>query len=160
MTLRFGQERVDEVIGDIQPLTRKHYLEIAHYPDIELDPDYPRYRAMEAAGVLRIYTARKDGRLVGYAIFALCPALHYKGSLQATCDILFIDPEQRRGLGIGGALLSHCDLQLAREGAQVVYQRTKAAHNFSNLLEAKGYTLVDLVHARRLDHGGIVRRRR
>jgi hypothetical protein len=34
-----------------------------------------------------------------------------------------------------------------------VFQRTKAKHNFGNLLEALGYELVDLVYARRLDRG-------
>lgn len=158
--MRFDRETVDNVIGDIQPLLRKHWREIAHYPDIELDPDYPRYLAMEAAGVLRIYTARSSGRLVGYGIFSICPALHYKQSVQAVCDILFIDPEHRRGLGIAGALLSHCDSQLAAEGVQVVFQRTKARHSFGNLLEALGYELVDLVHARRLDRGSNLRTRR
>lgn len=160
MTLKFARETVDDVIGDIQPLLRKHWREIAHYPDIELDPDYPRYLAMEAAGVLRIFTARTSGRLAAYAIFGLSPALHYKGSLQATCDILFVDPELRRGLGVAGLFLAHCDSQLAAEGAQVVFQRTKARHNFGNLLEALGYELVDLVHARRLDRGSLIRTRR
>ena len=160
MSLRFARETVGQVIEEIKPLIAKHYREIAHYQDIALDPDYARYRAMEALGVLRIFTVRVDGRLAGYAIFAVCPALHYKTSLQATCDILFIDPAQRHGLGIASSLLSHCDLQLGNEGVQVVYQRTKAAHDFSNLLAAKGYTLVDHVHAKRLDHGSDVRTRR
>jgi hypothetical protein len=65
--------------------------------------------------------------------------------------VLFIDPTHRRGLGIGRALLAHCDAELTKEGVQVVYHRCKAAHDFGNLLEALGYELVDRTFARRLD---------
>jgi hypothetical protein len=151
--VKFSREQVDDVIGDIQSLLVKHWQEIAHYTDIPLEPDFPRYKAMEKAGVLRIFTARSVGELVGYAIFVVAPALHYRSSIQATADVMFVDPDHRRGLGAGAALVRHCDAELAKEGVQVAFHRCKAKHDFGNLLGALGYELVDLVHARRLDRG-------
>lgn len=151
--MKFARETVDEVIGEIQSLLVKHWREVAHFDDIPLEPDFPRYRAMESAGALRIFTARSTGELVGYCIFAVASALHYRSSLQAVCDVMFIDPTHRRGLGVGAALVRHCDSELTKEGIQVVYHRCKAAHDFGNLLEALGYGLVDRTFARRLDRG-------
>lgn len=151
--MKFARETMEEVVGEIQPLLLKHWQEIAHYQDIALDPDYGRYAAMERSGVLRIFTARDSGTLVGYGIFCVAPGLHYRQSKQAVCDILFVDPEHRRGLGVASALLRHCESALNLEEVQVVYHRTKAAHDFGNLLERLGYELVDRTFARRLDRG-------
>ncbi len=133
----------------MKPLLEKHYKEIAHYSDIELDPDYDAYVKMESMGAVRVFTARDDaGILVGYAIFFVRYNIHYKKSLQAHQDILFVDPARR---GIGAKLIQWSDEQLRAEGVQAVYHHVKSAHNFGPLLERIGYQLVDLIYARRLD---------
>lgn len=150
MATTFQREKFDQCIAEAMPLLVEHYDEIAHYPDIELDPAMEEYRALEAIGNLRIFTARQDGNLIGYAVFFVRRNLHYRKSVQASQDILFVR-KVNRAATIGWRLIEFCDEQLKSEGVQAVYQHVKRAHNFGPLLEKMGYELVDLIYARRLD---------
>jgi hypothetical protein len=149
MPYQFNQEKMSDILTEVKPLLFLHYKEIAHYQDIPLEPDWEAYQKLEELGVMRIYTARNDThQLVGYALFFLKANLHYKSSLQAAQDILFIHPEHR---GFGAKFLLWCDQQLKADGVQAVYHHVKKEHNFGPLLEKFGYELVDLIYARRLD---------
>lgn len=145
----FQQERSQDLWSEIQPLLVEHWREIAHYQDILLDPDVESYNYADSRGLLRCYTVRNGGRLIGYAIFKI-GSLHYKGSKQAFQDVLFVLPEYRNK-GTGFRLIRFCDRELKKEGMQVVYQHVKKAHNFGPLLVRLGYELVDLIYAKRLD---------
>ena len=134
----------------VEALLERHWREIAHYQDIELNVDWSVYEQAEALGKLRIFTARVDDELVGYAVFFVNHNPHYKDSLQAVQDILFLAPEHRKGR-IGFGLLAFADMQLAGEGVQATYHHSKAAHNIGPLLERMGYELVDVIYAKRLD---------
>ncbi len=145
----FGIESFAEVREEIKPLLAAHWKEVAHYPDIELDVDWTRYAMLADAGLLRIFTVRsEDRKLVGYAIFMVQTNMHYKQSLQALQDVLFISPEHR---GFGKKFIEWCDHCLRSEGVQAVYHHVKKEHNFGPMLERIGYELVDLIYGRRLD---------
>lgn len=150
--IRMQRETLDDRLwAEAMPLLLQHWREIAHYPDIILNPDREAYARCEDAGMLRCFTARDDGRLVGYAVFFVRPSLHYADSIQASQDVLYVDPASRGGLGF--RFVRWCDEQLARTAVQAVYHHVKAAHNFGPLLERQGYELVDLIYAKRLDKG-------
>lgn len=138
----------DEVIEQIKPLLQAHFDEVEHYKDIPLDPNYAAYKALDEAGVVRLFTVRKGLELVGYSIMFVMPAYHYKGSLQATHDSLFILKGHR---GCGEKFIQFCDSELQSEGVQVVYQSLKLTHNFGHMLERIGYQHVDNVYYRRLN---------
>lgn len=140
----------EKLVRKIGPLFEKHWREVAHYQDIQLDPDWGRYFDSQKKGILKTFTARKreDDEIVGYAFFVVAHNLHYRKSLQAVQDIIFIDPEHR---GFGKRFISWCDEQLKSSGVQAVYHHVKKAHNFGPLLERDGYELVDLIYAKRLD---------
>lgn len=131
------------------PLMASHWQEIAHFKDIPLDPEFDAYYEMEKLGGLRLYTFRKDRALRGYAIFFVRYNAHYKTSLQAQQDVLYLDPKERGFNAI--KFLKYCDAELKAEGVQAVYHHVKAAHNFGLILQRQGYELVDLVYAKRLD---------
>src|SRR5699024_275904 len=96
MSLYYRAEPVARVWGELLPLLEAHYHEVAHYQDIPLCPDRERYEAVEANGMLRLYTARDDaGALVGYAVFFVQTNAHYATSLQAVQDVLFVHPDYR-----------------------------------------------------------------
>ena len=145
----FKQEKAQECFDEALPLLKEHWEEIAHFKDIPLEPDYEFYAAAENAGILRTYTARnEEGILVGYAVYVVRNNIHYKSSIQALQDILFISKSYR---GMGGRFILWCDEQLKADGVQAVYHHVKTAHNFGRLLERLGYNLVDLIYCRRLD---------
>lgn len=141
----------DELWKEAMPLLVNHWREIAHYQDIMLDPDIEVYRRMFETGMLRVFTARHEGnhKLHGYAVFFVRPNPHYRGSIQAVQDVLYIDPESRGSTGY--RFIKWCDDKLAAERVQAVYHHVKTAHNFGKMLERIGYEQVDLIYARRLD---------
>ena len=144
----YAREPYAAVIDEIKPLLHEHWQEIATYQDIPLDPDYPAYEMAEQHGRLRIFTARRDGVLVGYGVLFV-GNLHYKSSRIATQDILFVLPEHRLGR-VGFGLVRFLDAQLKAEGVQVVYQHVKLAHPaLGRVLSHVGYEPVETIYARR-----------
>lgn len=147
---------------EIMPLLIEHKEEIAHYQDIELDPDIEAYNQCEEMGVLRCYTARLHGELIGYSINFLKPNMHYRQSLQGLQDVLFVAKAHRHGR-VGVKLIRYKEEQLQAEGTQVTYEHTKVNDQIrlalkclnrtdvGAIMERLGYELVDLIYARRLD---------
>jgi len=145
----FARETIESCIEEAKPLLEAHYAEIAHYHDIPLDPDYDQYLQLEKMGIVRCYVARNsEGKMVGYAVYIVRNNLHYKTSLQAVQDIIFVKKECR---GRGGYFILWCDEQLRDEGVQAVYHHVKTKFNFGPMLEKCGYELIDLIYGRRLD---------
>lgn len=135
--------------AELLPLLKENWREVAPFQDIPLSPNVAAYDALQNASILRVYTARREtGELYGYAIFFVLPDLNYSTSLQATMNVLFVEP-QFRGLATV-KFLAWCDLQLANEGVQVINQHVKATHNFAKLLERLGYSLINLTFSKKL----------
>lgn len=149
-TAVFDEEKYSDALPELKRLIKDHWEEIAHYKDIPLDPDYDVYLQIEKSKMMRLYTIRLCSILVGYALFFIKANPHYKSSMQAVQDVLYLRPRYRRG-GIGYRFIKWCDKQLAADGCQVVMHHVKAAHDFGPLLNRLGYELTDYVYARRLD---------
>ena len=146
--ITYARETVAGVLDEIQPLLARHWQEIATYDDIPLDPDYPAYLAADARGVVRVFTARVEGVLIGYGVFFI-GNLHYKSSRIAVQDILFVLPEHRGGRA-GFGLVRHIDASLKAEGIQVAYQHVKMAHPaLGRVLFHCGWQPVETIYARR-----------
>ena len=148
-TVTYRRESLADALTESWPLLERHYQEIAHYADIPLAPDIEQYLAWEQAGILRAYSVRLGmGTLIGYAVYLIRPHPHYRSSLTAIQDILFILPEHR---GRGLAFIDWCDQQLKAENVQVVLHHCKAAHDFGRALMRLGYEKIDIIYGRRLD---------
>jgi hypothetical protein len=149
--LEFARESLVQVFSQrLELLMRAHWLEIAHFKDIPLSPDWDAYAMAEEAGKLRCYTARFAGELIGYAAYFVNRNPHYKTSLQAVQDVLFLVPEHRKRT-VGLKFVAWCDRQLAAEGVQAVYHHSKIAMPMDPLLKRLGYELIDTLWAKRLD---------
>ncbi len=148
--ITYQEEFLSGLWDEVMPLLETHWEEIAHYKDIPLDPDIDVYTAVENLGNSRCYTVRDDGRLVGYVLFFVRGHMHYKMSIQAIQDVLFLLPEYRKGR-IGIKFLQWAEEALTAEGVQVIYQHVKTTNKAGELMERLGYELVDKVYAKRLD---------
>lgn len=143
----------NQLIRELEPLLIKHYLEISHYLDIPLKPNWNIYLEAEKLGKLHVYTARKDAGLIGYAAFLVDTNPHYMDSLQAMQDVIYLDPNYRGGR-TGLMLIKYAENELRTCGVQVVYHHVKLKHpQLGRLLEALGYEQTDQLYARRLDNG-------
>jgi GNAT superfamily N-acetyltransferase len=149
----FARETCDTVAGEIFALMETHYAEVAHHPDIPPGCDEAKYRQAEKLNILRIFTIRVSGVLVGYAIFTAGFSLHYKSSFQARQDTLFLHPDYRQG-SLGYRFLCWIDTQLKAEGIEIIYQHHKLLEggrlDLGPLFERMGYKPIYRVYWKRL----------
>lgn len=150
MNIKFNTERLQDIWDEIVPILKDHYLEIAHYKDIRFEPNVSEYFKIEDAGILKVFTAREDDLLIGYNVFLVRNNMHYKSSLQALNDIIYIKKEKR---GFGKKFIKWCDEELKSIGVQVVHHHIKFAHDWSPILENMGYVKHDIIMSKRLDKG-------
>lgn len=153
MNLVLDRERFgDALIAEMQPLIELHHSEISHFKDLELDPSFDSYKALEEAGILRFFTVRDDdkfGELVGYSVWTVTAHPHFKGIKQATEDLLLLHPDCRKGRE-GVRFIGFCDGWLKGDGIKIIYHSVNMAHDFSAILKRMGYVAVDTVYARRV----------
>lgn len=140
-------ESWDKFAPDATDLFSLHGAEVG-----ELDTRRPlkvNWGAAEAAakaGILRIWTARDDGQLVGYLVWYLIHPLDSATTLAAEMGPWFVDPGWRRqGLGTQMMLRSISDLRL--EGIQQIYPhfRTRGGEHVGKMLEALGAVEIERV---------------
>ena len=126
--LKIAVETLADVKEECVDLIATHWVEIAVWPDIPLDPDWSGYENLEKAGMLVIYTVRNEtNQLVGYAVFFMRKHLHYKGHSWAANDIIWVHPDYRDGK-IGTNLVQFWEQDLQARGIHVVHVNVKVAH--------------------------------
>jgi len=135
----FQVEKFSKAQPEIADLCVEHYEEIANHKDtIPLDPDWERYRQMEDAGMLSLVTAREEGKLVGYSIFFIAPHMHYKSTLAASNDVVFLKSTHREG-STGIRLIKEAERVLQELGVHKVVWHVKPKKNFGVVLQRLGY---------------------
>ena len=146
-----AQERFRNVIDELKPLLAQHWRELALYQDvIEFDPDYAKYDTLDGMGVIKIYVARDEGAVVGYAVYVVMPHMHYKQDVWARCDIIWVSPEHRRQ-HTGVMLLRFVEERLRADGVSVMHTTGKVEHPaLRALLEHEGHECVEFGHSKLL----------
>jgi GNAT superfamily N-acetyltransferase len=142
--MQFSEERLADIRQEIEPILYRHWQEIAWNKDkIPLDVDWDRYDALADNGSFVCYTARIDGKLVGYSAYFLAYHLHYKSTLFANNDVLYIDREYRGG---GGAkFIKWCEERLSEKGVQVHGLHIKKCFDWSALAVRLGFEPIDTI---------------
>ncbi len=133
--LSFAVESAPHVMADAMVLFAAHHAEVGQ--DMPLKPATQRYLAMERNGGLLACTARRDGVLVGYAVFFILFHWHYADFLVAQNDIIFLDQSARHGTA-AIRLMDFAETELARRGVEKVYYHVKLAQDWSAILERRG----------------------
>lgn len=144
MGMHFNQESLAVVINDVEPLLREHYDESSTDKAVlPLDPDWPHYYSLEEIGVLKIFTARMAGDLVGYAAFFVWPHHHSRLVTIAVCDVIFMRPSYRIGAGVC-RFLRFIEQRMKDAGVKKVLFTVKTHVDWSPLLERVGYRLEEI----------------
>lgn len=143
----FALESLAKVRREIEPLLEEHWKEIALNKDkIKLNPDWRAYADLDSIHALRIYTARKDGKLMGYFVVIVSKSLHYRDHLFANNDIIFLTKTARKGL-TGVKLIKFALDSLEAEGVTKVHINTKAHQPFDAILERLGFEEIERVYS-------------
>ena len=146
--MTYQTERLDDWRVEAEPLLARHWREIALDQDVvPLDPDWPAYAQIEAAGMLHITTARLEGALVGYVVYFLAPNLHYRSLKVAEADVFWLAPECRKGTA-GIRLLKAAERNLKPLGVNKIVNKVKLHFDAGPVFERLGYTAIERVYAK------------
>lgn len=147
----YATERFADCIEEAKPTLLLHWRELALYQDaIPLEPDYPAYLKADDLGFMKVFTARKDGALIGYANFFLTPRHFHYAHRWANNDIFYVHPDHRNGrTGVG--LVRHFEKALRADGPVVIHVETKRhSPDLGSLLRLLGYAGVSEGFSKRL----------
>ena len=143
----FALEALVQVKREAEPLLQQHYEEIALNKDkIKLNPDWRAYAELDKINALRVFTARKDGKLMGYFVVIVSKSLHYRDHLFANNDIIFLTKAARKGL-TGVKLIKFALDALEAEGVTKVHINTKAHQPLDAILERLGFEESERVYS-------------
>lgn len=149
-----GRETFRDCMADIRRLFAEHEREVNPYPDIPGALDEATYLAGEAVDALRIFTARIDGILIGYAAFIVQNALNWPTCKQATQVLFYVEQSKRHAHGLttaGLRLIRVSEAALADEGVQMILQPQFIKHpDLGRLLDHEGYEQESIVWAKRI----------
>ncbi len=142
--MKFQREFICEVVGEVEPLLNQHYQELVQERDqIKIDPRWEDYAALERMGFFHVFTARADGKLVGYGAFFLNKHLHHASLTSAVNDVLFLHPDHRSGM-TGIKLIRFCESELKAMGADKLCIHAKQESTLHLILERLGYTAEEI----------------
>lgn len=145
-----------EALG-VSDLVQLHWAEVVR-DGVPLAPDWPQYRRLERLGIYRAVAAIKGGRLIGYNSFFVQPTIHHATTIFAINDLLYLEPEHRRGLA-GALLIRRAEDLLKTLGVRKVLYASKPyldlARGSTNaklaeLFKRLGYTDAETIHEKLL----------
>jgi GNAT superfamily N-acetyltransferase len=143
----FHVESLTESLDGIKPILAKNHEETGVY-DLPFNPDYDRYLALDAAGLIRYFTARdRAGELAGFAIFFLDTEIYQKDVRSATQSINYVCAGHR---GVGFAFMRFCDDILKKQGVNSVWRQASAKYDISKVYERMGYSLIEKTYRKGL----------
>lgn len=148
--ITYQQELLDNVRDEIKVLIAAHWEEIALNKEvIKLNPDWEAYEDLEQSGILKIFTARDNGTLVGYFVVFVSVNIHYKDHLFASNDIIYLSPDYRKGF-TGIKLIKFAEKYLKEDGVSVMTINTKVHKPFGPVLKKLGFGLIEEVYSKKL----------
>ena len=116
----FQQEPFEDFLRDGRSLIARHHVKVGAAPD---EAERMNLGLMEQAndlGVLRITTARSNGRMFGYLMTIISPSLESPGKVEALGTAFYADPAAP---GIGLKLQRAAMADARDRGAAVMYLR-------------------------------------
>ena len=140
----FAEAKVADVWDEALELIQANHEETGAGDGEEFKPDRARYEQFWEINLIRAFTARWEGGLVGYALFFVTPHLHYPKLLTAQQDVLYVVPKFRGR----GALrfIRWMDDELRNEGVKMIIRAVSMKLDYSRLLVGRlGYRPLEKV---------------
>lgn len=146
--MEFALERLVFVKKEMQSLLELHWELIALNKDkIKLNPNWAEYVNLDEAGILKLFTARQNGNLVGYFAVTVSTSMHYQDHKFAINDVVFIHPDHRNG-SAGYKLIKYAEEQLTQMGVSLMIINTKIHQPFDKLLERMGFKQIERIYSK------------
>ncbi len=141
-TVTFQAEPLAAVWDEALPLMQANHRETGAFQEWRFAPAKEKLERMEAAGFLRLFTARKEGKLIGYQLFFVLFSINYPDNLESTCHVAYIVPEER-GTFAAGKFLLWADQTLIDEGVYSIARQSPMMRPLGDLYARMGYCKVE-----------------
>ena len=122
-------------------------LEVGAFPPEAFDPQKAPFLEMESRGLLRVYTMRLDGRLIGFCMLACAASPWYPSILVPTTFVNYVVPEHRGRLSV--RFIRWVDEALRDDGAYGVGRQVRPECDYSRTLSRLGYAESERSYFRR-----------
>ena len=141
--ITYQEEKYFDIKEEIKPLLKLQWEEIGIFDkeQVSLNPNWDWYQILADKKNLHIITVRDEQKLIGYYISIITPHIHYKNTLIAENDILYLYKDYRKGL-TGYKLIKFAIEQL-KVKVQVIILSMKAKQSFFPLANRLGFKLTD-----------------
>ncbi len=145
--LSYQEENWESTKQELIAILPTHYQELALHKDkVPLMPNWEVYTQMAARNELLFVTVREEGKLIGYFLGFVGPALHYITCLTCHMDIFYIVPEAR-GNNCGWFLFKKVEELCKQRGVQNLVVGCKLHKDVSFLFEKLGYTEIERTYS-------------
>lgn len=143
-------EPLSQCWDEIMSLAEAHWQETeAHHHSQGFSPKLARYQQYESVGWYVQFTARVEGKMIGFAGMYLTPSMHSQ-ALIATEDTWFIAPEYRGKGRTFMRLYDAVEAEMRRRGAVEMNMSVPLEGAASRLLEHLDYEPVKVHYAKQL----------
>lgn len=139
--IEYGVEKIQNAQHELGVLFDEHYDINCPMPDkLKAEPDWERWFQLQDMDMFRLFTARKNSRLIGYIFLFIAPSFQYKTHLFAVVDMIYVR-KQNRASGAGYYLLKYAEDYIKQLGVSVMGISTTVDAPFDKLLNRLGYEL-------------------
>lgn len=136
--IEMQKESVRTIYAEGQALAEAHWREVSLYQkERPLAIDWGKYEGLELERALAVFTLRDDRRLIGYATFLVNFHIHYKWTLTAFNDAVFVEPKYRDENA--KEFLRFCNAELKKLGVDHILYHVKYARDFRPFLREEGF---------------------
>lgn len=154
MRLTFQIEKLAPIWPQIVSIATEHWKETEGYRHgQQFSPDAARYFQYEAIGFYVMFTARHEGRLVGYAGMYFTPSMHTQ-RLIATEDTYFLLAEYRKGRNALD-LYNFVEAECRRRGVVEIGMTAKLTNSAGRILEYLGYQVISRQYSKNLSYNEV-----
>lgn len=139
----FHVERLADCLDEVKTLHQTQWEEVERVRD-HLDPDYDAIINAETSGRYVLFTAKRDGVMIGNCGIYLYQSAHNK-MLCAKEDTMFLVSKERKGL-MASKFFDYCESMLTEKaGVKEVTMKVKTTNKAHVLWIRKGYIWTDRV---------------
>lgn len=145
--MQYAKEYVFDIKEELLSIMHTHWKDAEQDNSYTFDLDWDSYYALEQSGNMKIYTARKDGNLAGYASVYVTKSLYGKNRIEAHYDSIYVMPKYRAGKTAAN-FIKYIEQQLVEIGAKRINIATLSHQPFDRLLEWLDYKHTEKVYSK------------
>jgi len=137
----YQQEFLCHSEDEVRPLAELEWEESGH-PTEDLVIDWDSYFSLEEAGLLKFFTARKGGLLVGYFVVIVTQPFTTKGQLVACYDAVYVHKDHRKSM-VARRLFKFVEACVKEDGIYRVVASSSKKNPIGAFLGRLGYSEIE-----------------